>query len=169
MYGNRSRALLSTGARSRTFGAATLALVVLLGASLLVPLAGFATDQVNVVGEVVFEHGDDFENRREIPYIALDTGRERYTLEGKAAESLKPGQRVRIRGHRRGGRIVLASSSSITLQSSSSDSGSATTTSGGETVAAASTAAIQKRVAVLLINFQSPTPPPTAPPATPSP
>jgi fibronectin type 3 domain-containing protein len=169
MNGIGPRTLLSTGARPRTLGAATLSLVGLLAASLLVPLAGFATDQVDVVGEVVLEHGDDFENRREIEYVALDTGRERYTLEGKAAESLKAGQRVRVRGQRRGGRIVLASTSGITLQSTSSGSGSFVSTGDGEAVAASSTAAIQKRVAVLLINFQAPTPTPTAPPATPLP
>jgi chitodextrinase len=164
-----ARALMTTGGRPRALGATTLSLVVLLAASLLVPLAGFATNQVDVVGEVVFEHGDDFENRREIPYIALDTGRERYTLEGKVAQSLRAGQQVRVRGQLRGaGRIVLTSSS-VTLQSSSSDSGSGVTTSDGEAVAASSTAVIQKRVAVLLINFQAPTPTPTAPPPTPSP
>ncbi|HWH37024.1 MAG TPA: hypothetical protein VNT28_04530, partial [Candidatus Limnocylindrales bacterium] len=94
-------------------GSITLAIAATLAFSLVVPMSGWATNQVDVTGVVVFEHGDDFENRREVEYVSLDTGRERFSLQGERAHGLRQGQRVRIRAHRRGGIIHLAASSSV--------------------------------------------------------
>ncbi|CAN5686015.1 hypothetical protein BH23CHL7_BH23CHL7_13480 [soil metagenome] len=177
MVGTESLGVLPavrSGRARNTAGSITLAISALVGFSLLVPLPGWATDQVDVTGRVVFEHGDDFENRRAVDYVSLDTGRERYSLEGERARTLRDGQRVRIRAHRRGGAIVLNASSTVAAapageDAASSSSGSVTTSSSGTTTTVATTtAAINKRVAVLLINFATP-PPPATPPPSPSP
>ena len=127
--------------------------------ALCVPIAGtLASDDIEITGEVVLEHADDFESGRKWEQTVLETKRGRFLLEGQRARGLEPGAIVRIKGKQRGETIVLGDGSSVNLVG---------TTSAGEADETVAAAAATKRVAVLLINFVEP-PPPTPPP-TPSP
>ena len=145
--------VMPTVARSNP---ARLLLVALIAIALVVPLAQAAADEnVDVVGEVILEHADDFTAGRSQEHRVLQTDRGQYVLEGRGAEAATIGARVRVRGKRQGGTLVLADSGSVTTLSG-------TSTTSSTTLAEASS--VGKKVVVLLMNFTDP-----PPPATPSP
>ncbi len=56
-------------------------------ASLVVPFAAAgASDDVDLIGDVVLEHADDFAGGRKQEFRVLETNRGRFLLEGAAAE-----------------------------------------------------------------------------------
>jgi fibronectin type 3 domain-containing protein len=149
-------------------------LFVLLVAALVVPFAAAgASDDVELVGEVVLEHGEDFATERVEEFTVLETKRGRFLLEGAKARRLEAGTTVRVRGKRSGETVVLGADSSVTTVAASvAASSDSTNTAGSVSAASASTTAaagttINKKVAILLINFQNP--PPSTPSPTPQP
>lgn len=143
-------------------GLLPLLLVALLAVALAVPFSGAgASGDVDVTGEVVLEHADDFVAGTSTEYRILETNRGRFVLEGKWAETAREGTRVRARGKRNGDTLVLADSGSVTTLSGQATTSSTTMADAGP---------VGKRVAVLLMNFTDPPPPATpTPPPTPSP
>jgi fibronectin type 3 domain-containing protein len=137
-------------------------LFVLMTCALMLPVAvgTLASDDVELVGEVILEHADYFEQGRAEEYKVLQTDRGVFRLEGPGAERARENTVVRVRGKRQGDTVVLAASGSVTTLAESSES----TTSDGVTAASAGT----RRVAILLINFVDP-PPPETPEPTPDP
>lgn len=134
-------------------------LFVFLTAALMLPVAvgTLASDDVELVGEVILEHADYFEQGRAEEYKVLQTSRGMFRLEGPGAERARENTVVRVRGKRQGDTVVLAASGSVTTVSTSTSS----TTSDDVTAASSGT----KRVAILLINFVDPPPPPTPEPS----
>ena len=141
---------------------ASLALVVVW------PLGLMATLDQSLTGVVAFDHADNFVEQRDEVYPMLETSNgERLELEDVAADQLVAGTRISVRGRRVGSHIYV-------------ERGGIRGAGGGSALAATTTTAtMDKRVAVLMVNFVAPTPtpspspspttPPTAPPTDPPP
>lgn len=126
--------------------------------------------QASLTGVVVEEHGDDFVNDKPIKYLTLVTDRDRYSLTGPGAAAVRAGQHVAVGGRLTGGTMYLPDAFAVTA--STSDQVSTTQSEAIQAAASTSASPQTKRVAVLLINFVSPSPSPTPSPtpcATPAP
>ncbi len=120
-----------------------------------------ASDYVVLSGKIAHDHGDIFAADKSVEYEVLETGTERLRVSGALAE-LAPGTRVRVRGRRDGDTIVLAPGANAVT---ALPGGRITRTTTAEAVASQSgTGIINKRVAVLLVNFTGATPKPSATP-----
>ncbi|HSH21532.1 MAG TPA: hypothetical protein VK992_02795 [Candidatus Caenarcaniphilales bacterium] len=101
-----------------------------------------------VEGTVAVEHGDDFAHKRSVHYRVLQTATDRLTLEGRGAAGLPDGAKVKLRGNRVGNRFVLADTDSVVAMSTSDTTRTTSTTS-------STTVTRSKRLAVIVVNFQS--------------
>ncbi len=144
------------GGRGRTFRLllATLGLVVAW------PLGLVAAADQSLTGVIAIDHADNFVQHREAmyPMLQLGTG-ERLRLQGVSVDQVIPGARVSVRGRRLGSSVYVERGGIRQASSGSVFAASATTT-----------ATMDKRVAVLMVNFVDPTPSPSpTPPPTDSP
>lgn len=126
-------------------------LLVLVSALTLLPPAASvaaAPSASQLEGILTTDHGDDVARGRAVQYRVLETAGERLTIEGRGAQGLPDGARVKLRGQRQGNRLLLAEKDPVVAMSTSGDST-------GTYAANTTTTTNIKRLAVLLVNFQS--------------
>jgi fibronectin type 3 domain-containing protein len=146
----------------RRLGPLALSATVIALLALSLPAGGaLASDEIDLVGQISVEHADGFAAKAAADYTVLETSRGRYMLEGPKARGLHAGTTVRIHGKLRGQSVVLDDESSVGLLAAapSTQGTTADATVGTAATAVEVAAPITKRVAVLLINFTSPTNP----------
>ena len=144
---------------------AIIPIVVALGTLAWPVVQVGASDYVVLSGTIAHDHGDIFAADTSIEYEMLETGTERLHISGALAEPA-PGTRVTVRGRRDGDTIVLAPGADAVTALPGGTVTHATTADAITSQSGAGT--VNKRVAVLLVNFTSPTPKPSATP-TPTP
>ncbi|HUG48444.1 MAG TPA: fibronectin type III domain-containing protein [Candidatus Limnocylindria bacterium] len=151
-------------AQPRVVRGQPLRLLLILGVALIlaIPLVQVgANAELELTGDVVLEHADDFSAGRAQEQLVLESKQGRFVLAGRGASALREKTRVRVRGTRSGDTLVLADSGSVTTLSASA---------GFSDLTAAASGTGTKRVAVLLMNFTAPPPTPSpTPPPTPTP
>ena len=133
----------------RTMFRAAFIVLMLGGLILATPAQPASADPSlsEVTGRVVVEHGDDPAGGRSVAYRVLETRTERLALEGRGAAGLKAGMTVSLSGERRGNRFILAEREPVLAMSGADNDGS--------TYAASTSSAGDKRLAVLLVNFNA--------------